>query len=201
MFWEKVVVAHVFCAALCAAQSGPAINDIESGVVTRTKARSLSALDFKELLVRIGSKSYRLHHGSYKHVIPGKGGVIIELENNWLLPPSKGNHGFALIYFVKQSIGGSSSLTAYVQLIAFNHGRLVTQQELSFNPSGEGAGCQFDPAKGELRIVAKSDDPSSDVLPLSQDKALYKWDGKHFQLANWHPEVIAKNRERYSHAP
>ena len=170
---------------LCLAQTGPAVSESPATYRDSSRVSDLAHLNFDEFAVRVDTKSYRLHKGVYKRFAHGRGGYELELRRTWLIPGTQGKPQYALIYFIETAIGASSSQTGYVQLLALENEHLVLKQEFRFIPKGEEAGCTFDIPTGELRIVAKSDDPSPDSAPRSTDHCLYTWNGNRFLFSTW----------------
>ena len=167
------------------AQNDPAISETDSSYRYPTKIANLSEVNFKEFALRVDGKTIKLHQGSYKQFAHGTGGMEVELFNQWVLPPSQGSPNQVLLYFVQTLIGGSSSQTAYVQLLSIENAYLVLKQEFRFIPIDCACACDFDSAKGELRITAKSGDLSPAFAPAFADHAFYSLKGGQFTRTGW----------------
>jgi hypothetical protein len=167
------------------AQNGPAISETDSSFRYQTKTANLSRVNFQEFALRIDGKTIKLHRGSYKRFAHGKGGAEVELFNQWILPSSQGSPDQVLLYFVQTLIGGSSSQTAYVQLLSIENAHLVLKQEFRFIPIDCSRACDFDSAICELRIIAKSGDLSPAFAPASADHVFYSFKGGLFIRTGW----------------
>ena len=166
-------------------QNGPAISETGASFRYQLEIADLSKVNFQEFSLRVDGKSLKLHRGSFKEFAHGKGGVEVELFNQWVLPSSQGSPNQVLLYFVQTLIGGSSSQTAYIQLLSIENAHLVIKQEFRFIPIDSTHACDFDSIKGELRIIAKSGDASPAFAPASADQAFFSLNSGRFIRTGW----------------
>ena len=180
-----IIGLSILIAVSSYAQNGPAISETGSSFRYQTKAVDLSKVNFQEFALRVDGKTIKLHRGSYKQFSHGKGGAEVELFNHWVLPSTQGSPDQVLLYFVQTLIGGSSSQTAYVQLLSIVNAHLVLKQEFRFIPIDCTRACDFDSANGELKIIAKSGDQSPAFAPALADHAFYSLKGGLFARTGW----------------
>ncbi|MFN7957378.1 MAG: hypothetical protein U0P46_03480 [Holophagaceae bacterium] len=185
MFSTFVLAFGLLVALNCFANDGPAISESTRSSRYPGKVKSLVQADFKESIVMVRGKSFKLHHGAFKKFRHGAGGIEIELINSWVVPSKQGTPQLAFLYFVQTRIGGSSSKTGFVQMLAIENSQLVIKHEYSFIPLDIPHVCDFDPSSGELTIVAKSDDLSPAFAPEQADHVLYRLAGDQLELVAW----------------
>ena len=166
-------------------QAGPAISEGEASFRYQTKTADISNVNFQEFSLRVDGKTFKLHQGAFKRFSHGRGGEEVELFNHWLLSSSQSTPKQALLYFIQTRIGGSSSQTAYIQLLSVESAHLVIKQEFRFIPIDATSACDFDRAKGELRIIAKSADTSPSSAPTLADHVFLSLNAGRFIRTGW----------------
>ena len=166
-------------------QNAPAIAETGASFRYQAKIADLSKVNYQEFSLLVDGKPIQLHRGSFKKFAHGKGGMEVELFNAWILPSPNGSSNQVLIYFTQTLIGGSSAQTAYIQLLSIENAHLAITQEFRFIPIDSLRACDFDPIKGELRIIAKSADDSPASAPASADHALFRLNGGRFIRTGW----------------
>ncbi len=187
MFVPAFLTVTLLIGQQATGNGGPAITSSVSPLRYRTHAQTLSAVNFDELKVTVDSRAYQLHKGQYQRRFKPVGLDQLRLIDHWLINGANGSPAFAVIHLEHLGVGGSSSLTSYIQILSLGNKSLVLRQEFRFIPL-ELSGSQvvsFNPTQGLLVVSARSEDDSSDCCPKSVDIASYHWDGFQFKLLEW----------------
>lgn len=194
-----MLLAGSLCLTILIAQtpannSGPTISLAASALRYPTSAHSISQVEYGELKVEVGSKRYQLHQGEYLKRYKPTGLDQLRLVDHWLIKGTNGNPKYAVLHLEHLGVGGSSSITTYVQVLSLVGKALSVNQELRFIPlamKGQQA-VSFDPVQGLLVVSARSDDDSPNCCPQSIDVASYQWDGSQFRLIEWQAKPYTK---------
>ena len=189
--------SSVGCAPVSAPRRGsgdvsPAIHESRIAFTYPEQVSSFGEIAFSELTLHADGDTFALHHGKYHEDYEPLGSTDVALGVASLVRSSGGAPQYAVISFRVANIGGSSSQTEYVQVLAIEGGHLVVRQQFSYDSQAKGTGAWFDPHSQTLLIVARADWDDAHCCPTRVDEAQYLWTGSGFSLSRWTTRPIRK---------
>jgi len=184
---------EVFVVLACAfgalAQTVPAIKVTEPNCKLQSVVTTLDKIDFANLTLQPRcfidpDLPLTLRSGKFEWKNEAGGGTAT-LNDAKILPGGTASETRVIITFTLFGCGGSCSQRGYVQVITLVDGHPTIIQELSFDSQAQDTGATFDPKRGSLRIVARSNDGSAHCCPEHVDEALFALENGKFVLKSW----------------